>query len=280
MRESLRLGSSFGRGSGRSNNRPDLVLSKGVSSMTRLELEGWRSRLAGPLAAALVSLAVGCNGNIEGAEGPSETLRAYALALEEGRADDAYRLLSNEAKRSVSLEAFRRMVKENPEDVKDIALALSRPGGDPVVTATVSAPGGNTLELIYEDGRWTIDGTGVDRYGQVTPRQALMGFLLAYERKRYDVLMRYAPNAEREGRDELMWGGSTEGTTGALTQEMLKKSWEGEQKEEVSRKVQAIRSALPTAKIEQTEDRAAMPYGAGGTVLLKREDGLWKIEEL
>lgn len=256
--------------------RPNGMAGSVASSPARRRLG-----LSSVVLVVLVSLAsgAGCSGNIEGAEGPSQTLRAYALALQEGRADDAYRLLSNEAKRSVSLEAFRRMVKENPEDVKDISLALSRPGGDPVVTATVSAPGGNTLELVYEDGRWTIDGTGVDRYGQVTPRQALMGFLLAYERKRYDVLMRYAPNAEREGRDELMWGGA-EGTTGALTQEMLKQSWEGEQKEEVSRKVQAIRSALPTAKIEQTEDRAAMPYGAGGTVLLKREDGLWKVEEL
>jgi hypothetical protein len=232
------------------------------------------------LGVVLGAFSAGCNGSIGGAEGPADTLRAYAAALNEGRADDAYRLLSNEAKRALSLEAFRRMVKENPEDVKDISLALARPGSEPVVTATVSAPGGNTLELLYEDGRWTIDGTGVDRYGQASPRQALLGFLLAYDRKRYDVLMRYAPNAEREGRDELMWGGAEGPTTGALTEAMLKKSWEGEQKEEVSRKVQAIRSALPTAKIEQTEDRAAMPYGAGGTVLLKREEGLWKIEEL
>jgi hypothetical protein len=241
------------------------------------------TRVFGTVALAVLlagSAGLGCNGDVQSADGPSETLRAYAAALRDGRADDAYRLLSNEAKRSISLEAFRRMVKENPEDVKDISLALSRPGSDPVVTATVTAPGGNTLELIYEDGRWTIDGTGVNRYGQATPRQALNGFLLAYERKRYDVLLRYAPNAEREGRDELMWGGKGGPTTGALTENMLKKSWEGEQKEEVSRKVQAIRSALPTAKIEQTEDRAAMPYGAGGTVLLKRENGLWKIEEL
>ncbi len=222
----------------------------------------------------------GCSARMEGADGPSDTLRAYAAALEDGRADDAYRLLSNEAKRSISLEAYRRMVKENPEDVKDIALALKRPGSDPVVTATVNAPGGNKLELVYEDGRWMIDGTGVDRYGQSTPRQALMGFLLAYERKRYDVLLRYAPAAEREGRDEQMWGGAESKSSGALTQAVLKQAWEGEQKEEVSRKMQAIRSALPTAKIEQTEDRAAMTYGAGGTVLLKREDGLWRIEEL
>jgi hypothetical protein len=235
-------------------------------------------RLAFLLSCALAATA--CNGGIEGSEGPSATLLAYARALQEGRADDAYKLLSNEAKRAISLDAFRRMVRENPEDVKDISRSLSRPGSEPVVTAVVSAPGGNTLKLIYEDGRWTVDGTGVDRYGQATPRQALLGFLLAYERGRYDILMRYAPNAEREGRAEQMWGAEKPGATGGLTEETLKKSWEGEDKQEISRKIQAIKSALPTARIEQTEDRAAMPYGAGGTVLLKREDGLWKIEDL
>ena len=207
-------------------------------------------------------------------------MRAYAKALDEGRADDAYKLLSNEAKRSVSLEAFRRMVKDNPDDVRDIARALTRSGSEPVVTATVSAPGGDKLELVYEGGRWTIDGTGIDRYGQATPRQALTGFLRAFQRGRYDVLMRYVPNAEREGRADALWGEGDGKSSGGLTADKLKAAWTGEQKEYISSIVQAIVSALPTASIEQTEDRAAMPYGAGGTVMFVREDGLWKIEDL
>ena len=78
-------------------------------------------------------------------QGPSDTLRAYARALDEGRADDAYKLLSSEAKRSISLDAFRRMVKENAAEMKDIAHALARPASDPVVTATVVSPKGEKL---------------------------------------------------------------------------------------------------------------------------------------
>ncbi|HHH31048.1 MAG TPA: hypothetical protein ENK57_22255 [Polyangiaceae bacterium] len=237
----------------------------------------WSLRVRAPLALALVLSGCGVRG--EGPESPGDTLRAYSKALSEGRADDAYRLLSNEAKRSISLEAFRRMVKDNPEDVADIARALGRPGSDPVVTATVTAPGGEQLELVYEGGRWTIDGTGIDRYGQSTPRQALTGFLRAFERNRFDILMRYVPDAEREGRAEALWGGEGEGSSG-LTADKLKEAWTGEQKEYIAGIVQAIRSALPTARIEQTDDRAAMPYGAGGTVLFIRENGLWKIEDL
>ena len=226
-----------------------------------------------------VMFACACSAS-QGAQGPNYTLRAYSAALAEGRADEAYQLFSNEAKRSVSLEAFRRMVKENPDDVRDIARALARPGSDPVVTAIVTAPGGDKLELIYENGRWTIDGTGIDRYGQATPRQALVGFLRAFERGRFDVLMRYVPHAEREGSgSDLMWGDDKAANSG-LTENKLKQAWTGDQKEYISGIVQAIRSALPTARIEQTEDRAAMPYGSGGTVLFVRENGLWKIEDL
>jgi hypothetical protein len=76
-----------------------------------------------------------------------------------------------------------------------------------------------------------------------------------------------------------MWGPESQNSNG-LTAAELEKAWTGEQKEYISGIVQAIRSALPTSRIEETEDRAAMPYGAGGTVLFVRESGLWKIEDL
>jgi hypothetical protein len=238
-----------------------------------------------------------CGAAGEGVDSPNDVLLAYAEALQQGRADEAYQMLSNEAKRTVSLEAFRRMVKEDPDDVKDIARALSRPGSQPLVTATVTAPNGDKLALVYEGGRWTIDGTGIDRYGQATPRQALVGFLRAYEKKRFDVLMRYVPDAEREGQADALWGAdantpadgggdagdgghSSSNGGGGLTASKLEKAWLGEQEQYIAGIVQAIKSAMPTARIEETDDRAAMPYGAGGTVLFLRENGHWKIEDL
>lgn len=257
-------------------------------------------------------------------QGPSDTLRAYAQALEQGRVDDAYRLLSDEAKRSLSLEAFRRAVKENPHDVVEIAQALSRPASDPVVTATVTVPSGDELVLVYEGGRWKIDASAVDLYGQATPRQAIMGFLRAFERKRYDVILRYVPDAEREGLAGM--GGMGEeapppradaadagakppapaptaaaapdggkapsepappgpraapglGGDAQLTADKLRAAWEGPYKEQINRIVQAIKTALPTAQIEETGDSAAMSYGAGGTVAFMREHGAWKIRD-
>lgn len=242
---------------------------------------------------ALASLVVGCGGSAV-QQGPSDTLRAYSAALEQGRVDEAYRLLSDDAKRNVSLEAFRRAVKENPSDTLEIARAIARPSSDPVVTAIVTLPNGEELALVYEGDRWRLDAAAVDLYGQSTPRQALLGFLRAFERKRYEIILRYVPDAEKEGlagdgtdAAEALRTGAGEkggeaaksGDDGRLTAEKLRASWEGPQKEQMGRTVQAIKAALPTATIEETGDQAAMSYGAGGTVAFVREHGVWKIRD-
>jgi hypothetical protein len=259
--------------------------------------------LLAPLALALALPLSGCSSIAQ--QGPSDTLRAYSRALEEGRADDAYRLLSDEAKRTMSLDAFRRAVKESPDDAREIARALARPATDPTVTARVVTANGDELLLVYESGRWRIDASAVDLYAQATPRQAIMGFLRAFERKRYDVILRFVPDADREGVDDDGAASGPKpraGNAGAddaskpgadgkpgeakpagnnpLTAERLKEWLEGPYKEQITRIVQGIKTALPTAQIEETGDSAAMSYGAGGTVALVREHGVWKIKEL
>jgi hypothetical protein len=196
-------------------------------------------------------------------QGPSETLRNYARALDEGRADDAYKLLSSEAKRNISPDAFRRMVKENAVEMKDIAHALSRPASDPVVTATVTSPKGDSLLLLYEEGRWKLDGSSINLYGQLTPRQTIDAFLRAFERNRYDVMLRFVPDSQLEK---------------GLDAQHLKQSWEGAWKEEMQRITAALKAALPTAQFEELGDRATMAYGSS-TLQLVREHGVWKIED-
>lgn len=259
----------------------------------------------GSIAVSLLSTS--CSAGLS--QGPSETLRAYARALEEKRVDDAYRLLSDEARRAVPLEAFRRMVLENPEDVMEVARALARPAADPTVHATVTMPSGQELTLVFQDGRWRIDAAAIDLYGQQTPRQALVGFLRAFERKRYDVILRYVPDAEREAiapaepakqeepppkaetlpkpepkpADPKVAAPAPEKSAlpsgGELTAEKLRDAWEGPQKDEMLRIAQALRAALPTATIEETGDVASMSYGSGATVSFIRERGAWKIRD-
>ncbi len=218
------------------------------------------SRLAKLAIVAMLSGLVACSGGR--AEDPHSVLRAYSHALEEGRAEDAYRMLSEEARRGISLEAFRRMVKDNPDDVREIAKALSRPTSTPVVTATVTSATGQELQLVLENGRWKVDASAVDLYAQDTPRHAIQGFVRAVERKRYDVVLKYVPDGHREGLDA----------------NKLKTAWEGHDKDEIDQVVAGLKQALPSAAIEETGDRATMAYSQG-TMQLLRERGLWKIED-
>lgn len=212
------------------------------------------------LIAAGASLAVACGG--AHAESPGSVLGAYGRALEEGRADDAYALLSSEARRGVSPEAFRRLVTENPDDARELGKALGRATAPPVVTATVSGPQGQELVLVLQDGRWRVDAAAIDLYGQDTPRRAVQGFLRALERKRYDMVLKYVPDGHKDGLDV----------------KKLKDWAEGAEKQEVTAFITAVRQALPTAPIEEAGDRASLTYG-GGTLQLVRERGSWKVED-
>ncbi len=229
----------------------------------RLSRPSFASRVLRPwlaCAAVAITAQTGCAG--AHAEDPQSVLRAYAHALEEGRSDDAYRLLSDDARRGVSLEAFRRMVKDNPDEVKEIGRALSRPTTPPLVTATVTGASGEQLVLVLENGKWKLDPASLDFYAQDTPKHVVMGFVRALERRRFDVILRYIPDAHREGLDA----------------ERLRLAWEGPDKEEMLHVLTALKQALPTSTIEETGDRATLGYGAG-TLQLVRERGLWKIED-
>ncbi len=195
------------------------------------------------------------------ANDPASVLHAYANALEDGRADDAYRYLSDEARRGISLDAFRRMVKDDPDGVKEIARALERPTAAPVVTATVTSPSGQELNILHEDAKRRVDSSTIDLYAQDTPRHAVQGFIRAVEHKRYDIVMRYVPDEHREGLDATK----------------LQSAWEGHEKQEIEQVLAGLKQALPSATIEETGERATMPYGAGAMQLV-REHGLWKIE--
>jgi hypothetical protein len=216
---------------------------------------------------ALFLVVSGCASNVR--QGPNDALRAYAKAVKERRVEDAYALLATDAKRNLSLEAFRRMLTENPGEVEEMAQALARATTDPIVTATVTTPQGDEIVLVYDHARWRIDGASLDLYGQGTPRQSIRSFLRAFERKRYDVLMRFVPDVKKVADERYP----------ALDETRLRESWEGPQREEMERITQGIKAALPQATVEETADRAAMAYGATGTLQLVREHGVWKIED-
>jgi hypothetical protein len=230
-----------------------------ISDISCVIFRGTPSRIA----ASTLALALGVAGcGAANAEDPQSVLRSYGRALEDGRIDEAYRLLSDDAKRGTPIAAFRKLAKDSPEDVKELGRALTRPASSAVVTATITGAAGQELHLVLENGHWRVDAASVDLYAQDTPRHTVLGFVRALERKRYDVVLRYVPDAHKDGLDVAK----------------LKKSWEGDDKEEMELVLSALKQAIPSAAIEETGDRATLAYGAG-TMLLVREKGSWKIED-
>lgn len=221
-------------------------------------------RTAALLLSVLAAPLLGCGASAS--SNPDRVLHDYSLAVEAGKATEAYALLSTDSKKSISFEQFQRILKENPEEAQELARSLRRPqSGPPRVTATVTGPDGeSSILLIYEQGSWRVDASAIDLYSQRTPEAAVRAFLRAYDNRRFDVLLKFVPDDQRE----------------QLTAAELKKSWEGEERPDMDRLTGALKASLPTAKVELFGDRATLAFGAGGSVELVREAGLWKIEDL
>lgn len=198
------------------------------------------------------------------AASPHSALTAYTEAISEGRLEDAYQLLSAESRAELSLEAFKKLVADNPEEVKELLRAAAKEEHPPLIRAEFETESGQVLVLIYEGGAWRIDQSAINLYDQTEPRAALASFVRAYDKKRYDILLAFVPESQKEG----------------LTAKILKDAWEGEQRIEIEQMVEGLRAHLATSQIEITGERATMSFGAGGVVELVVENGLWKIEDL
>lgn len=201
----------------------------------------------------------GCGG---GSSAADTTVREFSEAIRQDRPRQAYALLSEDYRQRVSYEEFERYLSDHPEEARDVAALLQRIDGEAEVTAVVRYADGQELTLVQEDGEWRIAGNPANLYDQSTPRAAVRSFVRAMERRRYDIVLRFVPNASREGMDE----------------ERLRASFEGEGREEIERLVASLRANLDNP-IEEVGDRATMTYGEGAAVQLILEDGVWKVED-
>ncbi len=216
------------------------------------------ARIAG---VALLAL-VGC---ASARQAPFDVVQSYHDALREGRIAEAYQLLSSEARRVISFEEFDRTSRENPDEVRETVRWLDQVDPSAPVSARLDLGNGEGVTLIDEGGGWRLDPSVLDFYGQRSPRQAVRSFTRALDRRRWDVLLRFAP---RRVADQL-------------TAERLREAWErGSDADDVQRMLAALRQSTERP-IELSGERATMTYGFGNrfTMQLVREDGVWKVED-
>jgi hypothetical protein len=212
-------------------------------------------------ALALALALSGCPG-VTASATPEGTVASFSSALRDGRISEAYSLMSEDYRRRVSFEEFERYFRDYPAEVQQTARALSERRGRAEQEAVVEYGEGETLRLTREGGDWRVATDVVDFYDQTSPRATLRSFVRAMERRRYDVVLRLIPAADREG----------------MSEERMREAWEGEGREEVERLLANLRASLDNP-IEEVGDRATMIYGERFRVQFVREDGVWRIED-
>lgn len=205
-------------------------------------------------------LALGaCGGN----KGPGQTLDRYGRALKNRDYAAAYEMMSSGFRGKVSREDYVRMMRDNPREVDETASRLRGKRGGLEVSAEFEYGFGDRMLLVQEDGRWRIASNPMGFYDQSTPRGALRGFLRAYRLERWDVMMRFVPNAYREKMDEAK----------------MKAQFTGPSREQIENLINTVEANIDEPIVERGND-ARMSYGDRFNVQFVKEDGLWKLKDL
>jgi len=217
-------------------------------------------------AAAVLGITLGLGlplGACGSRKGPGQTLDRYGSALKNRDFRSAYELMSSSFRGKVSREDFERMMRDNAREVDETAARLRGKRGSIEVSAELEYGFGDQMRLVQEDGRWRIATNPLGFYDQSTPRNALRGFLRAFRLERWDVMMRFVPNAYREKMDEAK----------------LKAQFTGPSREQIETLINTIEANVDEPIVERGND-ARMSYGDRFNVQFVKEDGLWKLKDL
>lgn len=212
------------------------------------------------LALSIAVVVTSCGAALDD-QSPEAAVASLSSALRRGDVNGAYSLMSRRYRERVSLEEFRALFADQ-EEIARLAELLSHRDGPAEEEAVVVYGTHEELRLAREGGSWRVLTDVVDYYGQRTPRQTVRSFMRAIEARRWDVLLRLLPLADREG----------------MTEPQLRESLTGEGEEALDHLAAALRSALD-ADIEEHGDHAVLPYGERFRMELVREGDTWHVAD-
>jgi hypothetical protein len=196
--------------------------------------------------------------------GPDAALDAYGRALKGHDYHKAYGLMSADFQARVREDDYTRMMKDNPREVDETADRLrGSKHGSLDVTADLDYGLGDHMQLVQEDGRWRISSSPLDFYDQSSPQAALRSFVRAYRLERWDVMLRFVPNAYREKMDV----------------EKMKAQFTGGAKDKMDVLMNTLEQNVTEVPIERGND-ARLKYGDNSEVKFIKEDGAWKLKDL
>lgn len=204
----------------------------------------------------LVGLGVaGCGGK----QTPQRTVAAYAGALEREDAAAARALMSPELREATSAEQFEadfaRRVSAGRSLQRQLRVAAD---SEATLTATLDWSRYEAIDLVWDDGRWSITSGVADVGDRSTPRAAVRTFVRAVSAGDAELLLALVPSEAR----------------GWTTVEEIA-SWLIEHEAELAERVALIEASLDRPLVEAGE-RATLNYGPS-TLELVHEQGGWVI---
>ncbi|MFO7180219.1 MAG: hypothetical protein DIU78_016080 [Pseudomonadota bacterium] len=207
--------------------------------------------MQGTCAAALVVsglLAAGCAQ--PRVADPSATVRAYVDAARRGDADALYALLSKRSQRDLGLRGTRRLVQDARVELRKSAEALEKGSVEIEAIATIPYDDGERAVLELEEGVFRIGSVDALPAAARTPQEALGALRRALSRRSYAAFVRL------------------------LSSEM---------QSALERDLDALVRGLEdpeTLDVRLQGDRAEVELAGGHVVKLRRELGVWRIEDV
>jgi len=180
---------------------------------------------------------------------PDAAAREYAVAAQRGDSDAIYGMLSTEAKRTYGKDGVRRLVQDTRGELASRGKALASKQTTTRTVAVVRFSDGEEAELVVQDGELKVGAAGALPTGARTPARALAELRQALARRSYPGLIRVL-SAE---------------TRSAVESDM--------------RSLVTGLEHPETLDVKVTGDTARVEVPGGHWVTLKREAGVWRVED-
>lgn len=180
---------------------------------------------------------------------PDATLRAYAAAAERGDAAALSSLLTDESRKSLGRSGVERALADGKVELADQARDVKKGGWTLKATARVRYADGEDATLVLEDGAFRVASAEALPTAARTPVDALTAFRRVLSRRSYAGLLRVLSRETRAA---------------------------------MERDLSAIVDGLerPDAlDVRVKGDEAQVELAGGHLVKLRREGGIWRIED-
>ena len=180
---------------------------------------------------------------------PRSAAEEYADAAKRGDADAIYDMMTKSAQKSRSREDVRRLVAEQKGELAEQAKDLTGRDARVDATARLRYEDGEEAQLELRDGHFWITSSGALPGGSRTPEQALDQLRRVLARRSYAGLMRVL----------------TPSTRAAIEQDL--------------RSLVGGLERPETLHVQTQGDTATVSVPGGHSVKLKRDGGVWRVED-